>query len=169
MFRVPVMTSCSSCLDQTFTRIITLAPFFFVMLDVVLCVCVCGRGGRARGSVFTVYLLHARTVWKLCVGKSPCRVTVRGSAVCGARYSSVHLTLNAQVPHHYLIEPLSSFIERVKALTVLSSSWSDRGGFKKKLKKQWCGILFGSPLCTALLLLLVVTNDFQASDFSVQS
>lgn len=64
LFRVPVMTSCSSCLVQTFTRIIALAPLF-CFLSVV------GRraawegvwGGVGVGeSVFTVYLLHAWTV-----------------------------------------------------------------------------------------------------------
>lgn len=63
--------------------------FFFVLFsvwwDVVL------RVGMVGESVFTVYLLHAWAVWKLCVGQTPRLVLVCGRLVCGARYSSIRL------------------------------------------------------------------------------
>lgn len=78
----------TSCQVQSSPWLITAASLLF-FLSVV---------GQ---SFITVYLRHARTVPKLCVGQTPAE-TDRGTTVSSVNKRQCDLLLDGQVPHHYL-------------------------------------------------------------------
>lgn len=124
---------------------------FIVFLSVCGETPCCVGGGQ---SFLAVYLLHAWTVWKLCVGQTPAEAGSWNYCL-RCMLQQHHLMLNAQVLHHYLCELLSSFMDRIKARsgsfisTMARESWV----WKKNKKFETC-----FQLCCCSLLLQMTLN-----------
>lgn len=133
LFWVPVMTSCNSCLVQTFTCIITLASLFF-FLSVVRRRAAWGEAKASSLFTFSMLGLYENCVW----ARPPAEAGSWNYCLrCGLQQH--RLTLTAQVLHHYLCELLSSFMDRIKARTdcfifiMTRRSWTKT----KKNKNLW--------------------------------
>lgn len=146
LFWVPVMTSCKSCLLQTFTCIITLASLFF-FLSVVRRPAAWGEAKASSLFTFSMLGLYENCVW----AKSP---TEAGSwNYCLWRTQQQHfLTLNAQVLHHYLCALLSSFMDRIKACTICFIFVTTRQSwiFRKKGFLRWVSSFVAACCCKLL-------------------